>query len=63
MTKLPPLPLAVRLRDDTGPPLPQMVAQRRATLKIELQGCEHCGKDYDLQTRRATWWPKEGVSQ
>lgn len=27
-----PLPLAVRLRDETGPPLPQMIAQRRAQL-------------------------------
>jgi len=27
-----PLPLAVRLRDEEGPPLPQMVAQRRAVL-------------------------------
>lgn len=29
------LPLAVRLRDEEGPPLPQMIAQRRAQLSIE----------------------------
>ena len=29
-TKPQPLPLTVRLRDDEGPPLPQMIAQRRA---------------------------------
>jgi hypothetical protein len=29
------LPLAVRLRDEEGPPLPQMMAQRRAQLSIE----------------------------
>jgi hypothetical protein len=32
------LPLAVRLRDEDGPPLPQMVAQRRAALAALLRG-------------------------
>jgi hypothetical protein len=32
------LPLAVRLRDESGPPLPQMVAQRREQLAQHI-GC------------------------
>jgi hypothetical protein len=32
----PRLPLAVRLRDEAGPPLPQMVAQRRAQLERDM---------------------------
>lgn len=32
-----PLPLAVRLRDEAGPALPQMVANRRASL--DREGC------------------------
>lgn len=32
---VPDLPLAVRLRDEVWPPLPQMVAQRRAQLADE----------------------------
>lgn len=32
-----PLPLAVRLRDEAGPRLPQMIANRRAQLAIEME--------------------------
>jgi hypothetical protein len=44
--EVPPLPLAVRLRDESGPPLPQMVVNRRAQLENATCGAHHTGEKF-----------------